>query len=74
MDGDTPAAQGTRAPGGYVDQVARKEEFEAAHPGARIWREGRNWLAEMPGGARTAPEWHLERALDRAERLAGAEE
>src|SRR4051794_14141962 len=35
---------------GYVDQVTRRTAFEAAHPGARAWHDGKDWRAEWSLG------------------------
>ncbi len=69
MSGRTALA---RVPGGY-DQVARRKAFEAAHPAARIWRDGRDWRAEWPLGGmplRTRPRNDLRYVLNDLDDLA----
>jgi hypothetical protein len=44
--GRTPAA----LPGGYVDQVARREQFERDHPDAEISHHAPDWAASLTLG------------------------
>jgi hypothetical protein len=61
-------------PGGYRDNVTRREEFETRHPDIRIWNENRGlrWYASRDG-AEIACAVDLGRLIDRLEKLTGEE-
>jgi hypothetical protein len=75
---DQPCPDGRLHPAGWVDQVARREAFEAAHPSVKIQPHvlGQPWTAVVPmpdGGKVTVTElWELGSLLDKLESLFSA--
>jgi hypothetical protein len=75
-----PRADGRLHAVGWVDQVVRREAFEAAHPCVRIQPHvvGRPWTAvtRMPGGAEVTvtDSMELGRLLDKLEALFAADD
>jgi hypothetical protein len=56
---------------GYVDQVIRRERYEAAHPGVTIELVGPQWRAVVPeeNGESVITRLDLKQLLDKLESL-----
>jgi hypothetical protein len=69
---DGPSRGNGRQPAGWVDQVARRRQFEAGRPAIRIQPHilGEPWTALVPmndGTDATIRDWELRGLLDRLE-------